>query len=524
MRKRPVVFIASQQYTGLGIGYLAASLAEEGYDTLIIDVENRKENILKEIKKIDPVLAGFSVIYQYNINVYIELIRFLRKSGIRTHFTAGGNYASLRFEELMKLIPGIDSVVRFDGEYPIKELVRCLDSNIEWRQIRNVAWRDRSEIIPGTLRPVEKDLDKFPFPFRPDPLEYAFGMKYAAVISGRGCIHNCAFCNEREFNRRSSGPAKRIRNPRRVAEEIEYLYKRKGCSVIIFEDDDFPAAASGWAERFCQELKKRKLTGKVIWKINCRPDEVSEDLFMMMRDSGLFMVFLGIEDGTDSGLKWLNKNMNVQQTMQGLSILRKLGIGFDYGFILFQPGTTFRSLRKNLNFLAKISVDGFNPVKFLTLVPTYETRVEKELIAQGRLKGKPGFYYYDFIGKPMNRYHKFINSAFGTWLRDPGGLVNVSKWANNYFAVWSCFFGDDPEIEKLRDKFRQAILDGNIFILDTLTETSFLFESGEMRSSGGITAIDYRERINRSHEFYQSQVLDIMRLMHSRARELRLIS
>ncbi len=35
-------------------------------------------------------------------------------------------------------------------------------------------------------------------------------------------------------------PLKRIRNPEKVVEEIDFLHHKKHCSVFLFEDDDFP--------------------------------------------------------------------------------------------------------------------------------------------------------------------------------------------------------------------------------------------------------------------------------------------
>ena len=99
----------------------------------------------------------------------------------------------------------------------------------------------------------------------------------------------------------------------------------------------------------------------------------------MMKRHGLFLVFLGIEDGTDSGLKVLNKKMSVSSTLSGIAILKRLEIGFDYGFMLFQPSTTFRSLLENIEFLKQLCADGYTPATFLKLVPFYDTKVAADL-------------------------------------------------------------------------------------------------------------------------------------------------
>src|SRR5689334_23535453 len=48
---------------------------------------------------------------------YTTLFRSaLREAGVTAHFTMGGHYASFEPTEILRRIPGLDSVVRFEGE------------------------------------------------------------------------------------------------------------------------------------------------------------------------------------------------------------------------------------------------------------------------------------------------------------------------------------------------------------------------------------------------------------------------
>lgn len=136
MRAKTVIFFAFKEFDNLGVGYLASVLSEEGYKPLIIDLRTSRAEILKLIKKLNPLILGFSFIFQYHIYEFKKLISFLRKSGINAHFSAGGQYASLRHEDLFKLIPSLDSIVRFEGEYTFLELVKCVYSKTDWRKIQ----------------------------------------------------------------------------------------------------------------------------------------------------------------------------------------------------------------------------------------------------------------------------------------------------------------------------------------------------------------------------------------------------
>lgn len=513
---KKVALVAFQEFDNLGAGYLASVLTEAGYEPEIIDFMLGKEEILKQLHKLKPLITGFSVVFQYHIDEFRELIDYLRKGRIKCHFTAGGYYASLRFEEIFRYIPWLDSVVRFDGEYTLLELTNCIFSETDWKNLSGIAFRNNGEIVSNLLRPLEIDLDKFPFPKR-TPLEgYVLDKKFATLLAGRGCTNRCSFCNNREYNKQSSGPIKRIRRPEKVVEEMEFLYHKMGCSLFMFEDDDFPVKAdkgSGWIEKFCFELEQKKLNNKIMWKINCRPDEVDVDSFETMRNHGLFMLFLGIDDGTDIGLARLNKNMTVSKSLKGINILKKLGIEFDYGFMLFQPSSTFKILYENLDFLGLVCSDGYTPVTFLKLRPYFETQVEKELRTEGRLKGVPGYWDYDFIEGSMNNYYEFTSDCFREWLTYPEGLVSLLKWARNYISVISFYYKTTPEISDISYSIRQNISGSNLFFLDTMRELGELFEGGIYNNDNQGELNSYKEKINSIHNHITEETKASIRRM-----------
>jgi radical SAM superfamily enzyme YgiQ (UPF0313 family) len=504
-----VIFIAFEDFGNLGIGYLCAVLSEAGYKTTVINFRFRKELILQILKDINPLIVGFSIILQNHIYRFKELISYLRENGINCHFAAGGHYASLRYEELFKIIPEIDSIVRFEGEYTILDLVSRIYSGKEWRKTEGIVYLKEGVVITNPLRPIEIDLDKFPYPLRSNLNGYAFDKKFTTILAGRGCIHNCSFCNIKEYYKQSSGPYKRIRKPEKVVDEMEQLYRERDCSVFIFEDDDFPVKTnqgSEWIIKFCKELKNRGLSDKILWKINCRPDEIDEKSFSMMKEHGMFLVFMGIEDGTDTGLKRLNKQITADKNLEGINILKKLGIGFDFGFMIFNPWSDFKAINDNLDFLIKICGDGYTSATFLKLLPYFATDVEKELKEEGRLIGEPGFLNYDFIEKSLDHYYDFVMNSFMKWQADNGGLVNISKWLRNYFLVYEHYFGKSPEVSLLSQKAKDTIAQSNLYLLNTMKELIGLFDLKNSNKSEQEVLENYRENIVSRHEYYRKQI------------------
>ncbi len=513
MSRKSAVFVAFRERENLGIGYMHAILSGAGYKVHLIDVRKKKEEILMELLELDPILVGFSVIFENHIYDFQQLIEYLRTNGFHNHFTAGGHFASLKPEDLFEMIPSLDSLVRFEGEYTILELATHLQQDKDWKKISGISYKEKEAIIHNELRALEPDLDAFPFPHRTGLEEYALEKKYATLLAGRGCFHKCAFCDIREFYNQPPGPVKRIRKAEKVVEEMACLYKEHDCRVFLFQDDDFPLKAGRttfWVEEFCRALKEHKLMGKILWKINCRPDEVESGLFDLMKTHGLFKVYLGIEDGTEAGLKKMNKGLEVDDHIEGIRILKDLGISIDYGFMLFQPDSKFQSVNENLDFLEEICQDGYMPVFFLKMMPYLATRIEQDLREEGRLIGRPGFLDYEFHESSMDDFYFFVSEHFNTWFHDPGGLNNYFKWVINYLAVYDFFHGYHPKIEPFAERIYKQVAEANHFIIKTMRELSALFESGKYSMDNDSILDRYRQSIEQIHAIARNKASDLL--------------
>ena len=271
MRDPRAAIVAFLEQDNLGVGYLASMLLQNHIDVGIVDFCLGRQSILEYILRTKPSIVGFSIIFQYHIHDFRDLMAYLRAHGVRCHFTAGGHYPSLRYADLLELIPDLDSVVLFEGERTFLELVRSSRLKGKWKSLEGIAYRQRGRTVANPLRPLESDLDRFPPPVRQPLKECAFGRKYATILAGRGCYHNCAFCSVRRFYSGPPGPVKRVRRPEMVVAEMELMHRDLGCSIFLFQDDDFPVAgrreSNGWrnsATCWCRRTFTERSCGKSV--------------------------------------------------------------------------------------------------------------------------------------------------------------------------------------------------------------------------------------------------------------------
>ncbi len=516
---KTVVFVAFEEQDNLGIGYIASAAINAGFQVRIIDFRLGEEAILANLIRLDPISIGFSIIFQHHIDRFRHLISYLRENGISCHFCAGGHYPSLRYGDLLDMIPELDSVVLFEGEITFVELVRALVNEAPWKTIKGIAYRNNGSSVVNALRPLVRDLDRFSPPVRLPLQEYAFGKKFATLLAGRGCVNNCYFCSIREFYSKPPGPVKRIRRPEMVVREMELLHEEKDCSIFLFQDDDFPVMHKknkDWIENFCNLLVDKKLDRKILWKINCRPDEVNYETFSRLKDHGLFLVYLGIESGTDEGLRRMKKRITVDTNLKAVSILNVLGIRYDYGFMLFEPASTFQSVIDNLTFLERLCGDGSSPVTFCKMLPYAETQVEGALKSEGRLRGLPGNEDYEFLDRSLNLLYDLMAWSFGDWIGDHDGFLNLARWARYYLAVYKKYFPVDVRFMRLERKVCEIIARGNLYFVNAARSMVSLYDRNLSRFETLETkALTLAREVHHTHSGFCKEITPVMNELES---------
>jgi radical SAM superfamily enzyme YgiQ (UPF0313 family) len=101
------------------------------------------------------------------------------------------------------------------------------------------------------------NLDELPTPaYHLLPLEafHRMGKTIFPLVASRGCVQWCDFCS----TVRMFGRGYRVRDPKRVVDEMETLHKKYGESQFTFYDDAFTVNRVN-TMKLCPELKDRKL-------------------------------------------------------------------------------------------------------------------------------------------------------------------------------------------------------------------------------------------------------------------------
>ena len=476
-----VVLIGYQDQGNLGMGYLAAVLQELNRTVELIDVRDGPERIAARLASRQPLVVGFSLIFQCFLPQFRQVASHLRSEGITSHFTIGGHFPSLCHDECLLNFPELDSVVRYEGEETLVDLVDRLSTGRDWREVKGIAYLDDGKVKETSPRPLIEDLDRLPFPYRPYEVGRIGGFPTLPLLASRGCVRRCSFCSIHTFYRTAPGKVVRVRKPEKIIEEMQLLHDQFGVRVFLFQDDDFPLWGNkgrSWADELVGRMHDSGLAKTTIWKISCRGEYVDLELFSQLRDAGLFLVYMGIESGDEEGLKVLNKEMTVEQNLLAVRMLKELGILVSYGFMLFDPSSTFESVRTNVRFLREMVGDGRAAAVFSRMLPYGGTPIRGQLQKEGRLRGDLTHPDYDFLDLRLNEYHRTLTTAVRPWIYREGlsyelnyawdELESIRRLAP---AVW----GADDYYTALRELTAES----NEKLFSLVEESSLAFEQGD---------------------------------------------
>jgi radical SAM superfamily enzyme YgiQ (UPF0313 family) len=365
----------------------------------------------------------------------------------------------------------LDTVIRHEGELTILELLESLNEPESWLSIQGLAFRRGDQIVLNPPRTLIADLDSLPWIHRDAPRSIGAGIHTASMLASRGCLFNCSFCSIRQFYGSTTGSLRRVRTPADVVNEMRYLFEQQGVRFFVFQDDDFAARTPKqrrWLGEFLHMLRSSGLVENIGWKIACRVDDLEDDLLQEWTEHGLSCIYLGVEAGNSLSLQTLNKHVTVEQNIAAIEMLKRHDVMFSIGFMLFDPSSTLKTVKENINFLQQVSLDGSYPVNFCKMLPYAGTPIEDQLIREGRLKGTIAEPDYDFVDPRLDWYAFLVKRIFRHRNFDQLGLVSLLGTAQfNQLLVRK--FSPELASPDYEQSIKEYIHRDNVFVLNMLS-------------------------------------------------------
>ncbi|MEA3398314.1 MAG: radical SAM protein [Patescibacteria group bacterium] len=360
----PSLYQTKQTMPPLGIAWIAAVLRENGYkDVYLIDsVINNYSNkqVIEILKKKGADVIGVSFGTQNRFYAF-DLIREIKKEFTDIPLITGGPHPTLTADDMLKKIPQIDIVIRGEGEYTFLDLVKTIDKNNSFDNVKGISYRRGESIIHNSPREPIMDLDSLPFPAR-DLLpinDYKQTIPLSdkictSMLTSRGCPFSCIYCSTAE----QWGHAIRHRSPDNIIQEIKYLMANYKLDGVGFFDDVFTINKQRVIE-FCQKLINSNM--EVAWWCEARANTIDREVVSWMKRAGCEHISMAIESGNNQILKNIKKAITVEQGIKAVKIIKQSGIKLKTFFMYSLPGETKKEIKQTVElikyFQDKLGVD-----------------------------------------------------------------------------------------------------------------------------------------------------------------------
>lgn len=447
-----VALVGPELEENLALRYIYAAVLAAGHEARILDFhkESQIPELVGQIVTWRPEVVGLSMVFTARAREYVQLAAAMREAGFAGHITAGGHFASFNAERLIADCPVMDSVLHGEGEQALPNLMARL--NRPW-ETPGITCRDAARRIVNTpVPPPVDDLDALPFPTRSLAFYDYMGLPIANVLSSRGCFADCDFCSINAWHRRIGGRRFRQRSVENLVTEMAQLYHRYGVRIFNFHDDNFflPCERQN-VERFTaiRNALLQRGVGQIAIQVKARPDTVEPESMGILKDIGLFRVFLGVESNAVAGLKALGRGIDREVNHRAVRLLKDMDLHVTFNLLIFEPECSVEDIRDNVRFMRE---HADVPLNFCRTEVYAGTRLESRLRAAGRLEGSYFGYGYTMTDPHSQLAYELFRQVFSPRNFDYDGTNLKAMSLDYYFHLLRRFYP-----WQAGGSFRQAI-------------------------------------------------------------------
>ncbi|MGD9201928.1 MAG: radical SAM protein [Chitinispirillia bacterium] len=351
----------------LGIASISAVIRNNGHKVKIFDAYlNSHINNAEWIRKIlnfSPDFVAFSTITSTFIDAY-EICNGIKQQqdSIKTVF--GGVHVSWGKDKILSMFSAIDFIIAGEGEYSLLALL----NNEPYKNISGLFYRNGSKIEHGPIQRKKHlcEMDDLPFPAY-DLLE-SFPGKYnmalfsyprhpgTSVISSRGCVYTCAFCDRSVY-----GNTYRWNSPEYTIELMRWLHTDFKIKHVTFYDDLFTLNRNR-VTKLCYLLRKSNL--KISFNCIARIGYIDKTLIHELKSAGCWMVHVGIESGDQNILDVFKTGLTIDKIRSDIYHLYNNGLWVKGLFIMGFPGETKESIGNTIDFACSLPLKDANFTAF----------------------------------------------------------------------------------------------------------------------------------------------------------------
>lgn len=363
--------------------YLANYLRRRGWHVEYLNLFQYEKDRLAEYLRHDPVCVAITTTF-YVLNLPVnEMVQFIRGCNPRVPIVVGGplvaNHArSYQGEELAAALrdTGADIFVHeAQGEETLSNVIACLRNGGSLSAVPNVLYFEDDRLRVGGVQRENSSLDE----------EYIDWTSFGGQSLGptiqtrtaRSCAFSCSFCN---YPTRAGKLT--LAGLDTIEKELDSMRAIGNVQNVVFIDDTFNVPVNRFKD-ICRLMIRKQYGFR--WFSYFRCSNSDEECMDLMAESGCAGVFLGIESGSPTILKNMNKAATIEKYARGIQWLRERGVVTFGSFITGFPGETEQTVQETIDFIRENRPDFYRSQMWYCEpgTPVFAQRDEYEIEGEG---------------------------------------------------------------------------------------------------------------------------------------------
>ncbi|CAI2718868.1 B12-binding domain-containing radical SAM protein [Nitrospina watsonii] len=394
------------------------------------------------IEEEQPDIIGISIGTPVQLMSGMTFCQLIRKKYPDIHITVGGNITTRLKNEIAKNPKFFDrafhSLVAYEGEHALVELVRALEDGRPLSEVSNLIWKDETGQVQVNEKLYTERVNELPIPdFDGMPFDkYFVPDKILPYLGTRGCYWGkCTFCDH------GAGyiDQYRAKHADRIIEELQQMKDKYQAKHILFTDESFPPA-------LFRKLPPMMIEAELdlFWTTLIRFEEslLDPECWEMAAKSGCRSLYFGLESANERIIKLVKKDTKIDVAIKNLNEAKRVGIwSHVMGFFGFPSETqeeaedTRRFLLENQDIIHSVEMYFFVLYKH---APVWDMMEETKIDVQRNPEHDLALdYYYTpenglSIPEAMQRYEQFYRDDYDPWALRVNAREHVYLYITHY--------------------------------------------------------------------------------------------
>ena len=275
-------------------------------------VHEPKEAVLAAILAENPDVVALSV-YIWNRRESLELADALAVAKPALRIVVGGPEVSFDGPDLFDRHPGLNALIRGEGELPLRALLTAWQEQRPPVNVPRLTWRSENRVVENPDGPTLASLDEIPSPFALDLVDLSRGLVY--LETSRGCPFRCAFCMS------ALDPRVRSYSMARIEADLRLLMEREvPCIKLVDRTFNYDAERARHIFSFILRHHRRS---RFHFEIGAQLLDDATLQLLEEAPAGLFQFEIGVQSTRADTLAAIRRSTDLEVLFENIRRLRR---------------------------------------------------------------------------------------------------------------------------------------------------------------------------------------------------------